>query len=315
MNNYQKPQPQLWTGRFAKTPQYRYQQIRLLDFKLDALDGIDIGLIGYQCDEGVRRNQGRVGAVQGPDALRQQLGKLPVHTNREVADLGNVICENDDMEACQETFSEIAAALIKKGILSVGLGGGHDIAFAHFKGVAKALAGSGRKRIGIINFDAHFDLRPVEDAPNSGTPFYQILNAYKDSDLDVSYLAVGIQQQSNTRELFEIAEKEHVRYIMDHDCTPESFLSIREQLEAFLFSSDFIYLTIDLDGFASAYAPGVSATSPFGLTPDFVRRALALVMQSGKLVAFDVAELNPAHDVDKCTAKLGARLIDAILST
>ncbi|HLS06767.1 MAG TPA: hypothetical protein VK079_02355, partial [Bacillota bacterium] len=35
-------------------------------------------LIGFQCDAGVRRNQGRPGAAKGPSVIRQQLASLPL---------------------------------------------------------------------------------------------------------------------------------------------------------------------------------------------------------------------------------------------
>lgn len=314
MKNYKKPENKHWTGRSTNNPQYWYQQIQLLDFESGSPDDVDIGLIGYQCEEGVRRNQGRVGAKAGPDAIRQQLGKLPLHHQKRIADLGNAFCEKEEMEQCQEVFSEIAASLVKNGKLSVGLGGGHDIAYAHFTGISKAFSTAEKKRIGIINFDAHFDLRPVSDSSNSGTPFNQIVKAYKNTHLDVIYLPIGIQQQSNTRELFEIAEREGVDFIADDDCTMDNISYVQRQIERLIEKVDAVYLTIDLDGFASVYAPGVSATSPFGLTPGFVRKALLPIKDSRKLIAFDIAELNPTYDQDAITAKLAARLIDILVA-
>ncbi len=38
-----------------------------------------VALIGFACDEGVRRNHGRVGAAAGPEALRLALGKLAIN--------------------------------------------------------------------------------------------------------------------------------------------------------------------------------------------------------------------------------------------
>ena len=50
-------------------------------------------------------------------------------------------------------------------------------------------------KIGILNFDAHFDLRPTINRANSGTPFYQIM---KEFGTNVEYLALGIQKKSNS---------------------------------------------------------------------------------------------------------------------
>ena len=48
--------------------------------------------------------------------------------------------------------------------------------------------------------------------------------------------------------------------------------AIKTKLNAFIASVDLLYITIDMDGFSSAYAPGVSAASPLGFSPEFVLR-------------------------------------------
>mgnify|MGYP000669214984 CR=1 FL=1 len=49
-----------------------------------------VELIGFSCDEGVRRNKGRVGASEGPDALRGALAPLAMHTNFGIHDAGTM---------------------------------------------------------------------------------------------------------------------------------------------------------------------------------------------------------------------------------
>lgn len=73
-----------------------------------------------------------------------------------------------------------------------------------------------------------------------------------------------------------------------------------------------MYLTIDLDGFSSAYAPGVSAPSPDGFDPVFIYKVLDFVLKSKKVISCDIAELNPDFDIDENTAFLAARLVDYI---
>ena len=120
----------------------------------------------------------------------------------------------------------------------------------------------------------------VENQPNSGTPFHQILS---END-GVTYFAIGIQQQANTKELFEIAEKNEVSYISNLDC--ETFSSeLRKQLIDFTNNIDYLYITIDLDGFSSAFAPGVSAPSSLGFTPIFVYKVLAFLMETKKVIS------------------------------
>ncbi|WP_049316807.1 arginase family protein, partial [Staphylococcus capitis] len=74
--------------------------------------------------------------------------------------------------------------------------------------------------IGVINIDAHFDLRDSEYA-TSGTGFKQIL----DEDADAGYLVLGLQEAGNTQHLFEVAEQYDVKYVLaediDYDTTDE----------------------------------------------------------------------------------------------
>jgi formiminoglutamase len=298
----------LYSGRKSKlNNQYWHQEILVSHIEdLKNNNPTDIGIIGYVCDEGVKRNQGRIGAQKGPKSIRNKLGKLPIHfENKKITDFGDVICIDENLEDCQKALSKTISTLITNNILPIAIGGGHDIAYANFNGIKEAIKNVSNNKIGIINFDAHFDLRAVETQPNSGTPFNQIIT----ENNAVAYFAIGIQQQSNPTELFEIAAKKNVSYVSNFDC--ETFSEdLKSNLNTFIKKVDYVYITIDMDGFSSAYAPGVSAPSALGLSPSFVYKILAFLFQSKKVISCDIAELNPDYDVDDSTASLAARLVD-----
>ncbi|MFT6959862.1 MAG: formiminoglutamase [Polaribacter sp.] len=305
---YKAGEKALYSGRKSKlNNQYWHQEILVSHIEdLKNNNPTDIGIIGYVCDEGVKRNQGRIGAQKGPKSVRNKLGKLPIHyKNKKIVDFGDIICLDDSLEDCQKALSKTVSTLISNKILPIAIGGGHDIAYANFNGIKEAIKNVSNNKIGIINFDAHFDLRAVETQPNSGTPFHQILT----ENNDVDYFAIGIQQQSNPKELFEIAAQKKVSYISNFDC--ETFSKdLKSNLNAFIKEVDYLYITIDMDGFSSAYAPGVSAPSSLGFTPSFVYKVLAFLFQSKKVISCDIAELNPDFDRDDSTASLAARLVD-----
>ena len=75
-----------------------------------------------------------------------------------------------------------------------------------------------------------------------------------------------------------------------------------------LAQCDAVYLTVDIDVLPGAVAPGVSAPAPLGVPLAQVERVVDAVLASGKLVAADLAEFNPAFDRDGLTAKVVARL-------
>lgn len=315
--DYNPGQQELWTGRktsASTATQYWYQHISCGSLSdLEEKRVPNFGLIGYVCDEGVKRNFGRVGAIEGPISIREKLGKLPLHfQDKSVVDFGDISCINSDLESCQEAFSTAISSFVKRNVFPIALGGGHDIAYAHYKGLKNAFP---EERIGIINFDAHFDLRPIEDTPNSGTPFYQILSEAKDKGESVDYFAIGIQKQSNTRQLFEIAKSFNVDFVLHDACSnsKEDIESLQNKLKPIIVNNDYLYITIDMDGFSSAYASGVSAPSPLGFSPRFVYSVLEFLFNSKKVISCDIAELNPKYDRDNQTASLAAKLVDFIV--
>jgi formiminoglutamase len=318
MMNYKKPEAKNWIGRVSlSSDAYWHEAVELVDFterdfdELD-LEGHPVALLGYAADEGVQRNLGRVGAVNGPNHIRTNLGKLPIHfANNNIFDFGDITCEENGMEGGQAVLANTVSQLIDSGLFPIVMGGGHDIAFGHFVGISNSAMAQG-KSIGIINFDAHFDLRAVEEEGNSGTPFYQIKQRLEKAGSDFHYLAVGIQEQGNTTELFDYANSVGTEYILAEDCTDAHLAEVTEKVQNFVMDVDCVYITIDMDGFSSAYAPGVSAPSAFGFTPQLVQSVLKSILATGKVISTDIAELNPEFDQDGCTAKLAARLVDIL---
>ena len=58
-------------------------------------------IIGFACEAGVRRNKGRLGAKQAPAAIRQALASLAAPAGFQAfSDLGDVVVEDDALEAC-----------------------------------------------------------------------------------------------------------------------------------------------------------------------------------------------------------------------
>lgn len=314
---YQKANAWWWTGRTdeGSPGNYFHEIVSCLDVLNDNLPALKndkgFGLIGYCCQEGVRRNHGRIGAAHGPRAIRTMLGPLAVHYNTipRLMDLGNIHCLHEEMEATQILLSKQVNNLLNNSYLPILMGGGHDIAYGHFLGIQKFL-GNKKKKLGIINLDAHFDLRVNLKNGHSGTPFYQISQCFENPREDFHYLCLGIQPDSNSELLFDTAKSLGVEYLFADQMTSLNIALVTESIQAFMSKIDHVYLSIDLDGFASAFAPGVSAPSPMGFTPQVAMKIIDDIVSSGKLLCMDIAELNPTLDQDNCTARLAARLIN-----
>ncbi len=315
IENYTVPNAKSWKGRVSSDTLYLHELIKclpLVDFKNSSTDK-SIALLGYSSDDGIKSNHGRIGASMGPDAIRLQLGKMPNHLSPEVGlfDLGDLTSPDGDVKAIQEQLAKAVNLIKNQNGFPIILGGGHDLAYGHFNGLLEQLPDD--KTIGIINFDAHFDLRPNSQGNNSGTPFYQIAEDQKAEAKSFKYLALGIREDANTKDLYEFAEANQAFYLQ-REYFDISFLEhVQLRLMQFIEDVDYLYTTIDLDGFSSAYAPGVSAASPMGFSPDIVLECLKLILESGKLEGIDVVELNPNFDVDDQTAKLAASLVHYVI--
>ncbi len=311
MNNYQKPDKDIWSGRSSEQQLYLHEKINCIDLKNEILPKKvknSFAILGYACDTGVKRNNGRIGAKKGPENIRKMLAPLSNHFNSttQIVDVGNIVCHDDHLEKTQLETSEYISYLIENTYFPIVLGGGHDLAYAHYNGLSKQYTD---KTIGIINLDAHFDLRQLTGKGNSGTPFYQIA---KEND-SFYYCCLGIQKASNNKILFETAKNLKVTYLENTQFNIENRDIVFSTLDQFISSVDHIYLTIDLDGFSSAYAPGVSAPSPLGFSLDIVLETLEFICNSNKLISLDLVELNPIYDIDNVTARLAARLIYSII--
>jgi formiminoglutamase len=207
-------------------------------------------------------------------------------------------------------ISETVFNLLENKHFPILFGGGHDLALAHGRGIYKHLEPKNEK-LGIINLDAHFDLRPmVNQQGHSGSPFYQLSKEYHNQ---FHYLCLGVQRAANPRSLFETADRVNARWVAMEDFRMNKWEVIQEKIGWFLDSVNKVYLSIDMDGFSSAFAPGVSAPSPMGISPDIAFRIFELIASSKKLISMDVVELNPTFDQDNATARLAARCTEYIL--
>ena len=309
---YKPPQKSLWIGR-EDTPNGRlFQRIQMLDCTNlpEKLPKNSIVLLGFASDEGVRRNLGRVGASQGPDSLRKALRNIPLspEDTRAIFDAGDIGCIERDLESAQIFLGQTVKILREHGAFVIVLGGGHEVAFGHFQGLIQPAG------IDVINFDAHFDLRPLlpEQKGSSGTGFRQMHDFCQNKHLAFRYLCLGVQPFGNSHALFDYAKSTHTHYFVAETMATE-VQDTREAISEWLETAKSIYLTLCLDVFSASAAPGVSAPQALGLLPQTVLPFFKQILASGKVIGFDVAELNPLIDRDDQTAALGAYFIAEVL--
>lgn len=314
----------VWTGRIddASDGDSRRWHQAVKPWRSGEAPGV--ALLGFACDAGIARNQGRTGAAAGPFALRRALANFGWHgATSALYDAGDIGCDGDRLEAAQSALAQRVAELLARGNFPLLLGGGHEIAWGSYQGLASH-ARKSAARIGVINFDAHFDLRPLlpGDRGSSGTPFRQIASHMAVSGQAFRYLVLGIARPANTPALFNVAHELGARWIEDVACQTAALAVHAAMIREFVASVDLVQVSVCLDVLPAAVAPGVSAPAGLGIQPEYLLAALRSVMMAtghgtpgSKLALAEIAELSPVLDPQGVTARLGARIAFELAQT
>jgi formiminoglutamase len=276
----------------------------LIGLALAAGEWPDVAIIGFPCDEGVRRNGGRAGAREAPDRIRQALYRFTPTRDSWFTDLlgrthdfGNLRVP-PDLERAQADLGQAIAACLAQGALPIVLGGGHETAYGHFLGYAAA-----ERAVSILNWDAHADVRPLLDGRgHSGSPFRQALE--HPSALCAGYTVAGLQPHA--------AASAHVDYITTRSGQVIWRDGVTPGLIATLYSDDEdsdLLVSFDIDAVDQAFAPGVSAPASGGLTIELWLEAARQAGRSPRVRSIDIVETNPLVDRDDQTARLAALTI------
>lgn len=285
----------------------------------DEWQGLACVIIGVPQHIGVERNGGRPGAEGGPRAIRTALSKLATSSISDavatgklmLVDAGDIDPEGSTLEQIHDVLHDAVRGLLEMGAFPIILGGGHDTAWPTIR--AYETLGT---PYGVINIDAHADVRPLqsERRAHSGSPFRQMLDVEGSVIIPGGFVEFGLQHHA--------VSATHLRYVTDHGMHVMMLDAVRaegmdvawSQALQKAGSSGRMHISLDMDGFASAFAPGVSAPSSDGFTPAEIGAALREAARRPTMRSFDVVELNPLYDVDHRTAKLAASMIMSVLA-
>lgn len=127
MTHWQPVSPALWQGRDdrAESPNALrlFQTITLSPTFSPEMYREKIALLGFACDEGVKRNQGRTGAAGAPDVLRKALANLASHDgHHRLVDLGNIVARAPDLEGAQQALRNAVQRCQQENIRTFVLG-------------------------------------------------------------------------------------------------------------------------------------------------------------------------------------------------
>jgi agmatinase len=242
------------------------------------------------------------GPADAPDCIRRAYdGRCYNATTESGIDLSSSVTDLGDLKP-RRTWEESARAyrarieeILKEGFTPFIAGGDHAVTVPVLQGFAVL-----RRSIHVIQIDAHPDLYPeFEGNPDS----HACAGARA---LEMSHVAsltqIGIRtmNEEQKRQAERWSDRLHVLEARKLEGSPLPDLS-------HIPSGAPVYLTVDMDGFDPAFAPGVSHPVPGGLT---ARQVLGLIHRGHwTLVGMDAVEVNPSRDIQYATAILAARLL------
>ncbi len=288
-------------------------------------------IIGVLMDLGADRR----GVDMGPSAVRvadlnQRLGAL----GYEVTDAGNIPVRNPEMlsvthgnakylpeiaEACQKLADQVEAAL-ESGSIPIVLGGDHSIAIGSVGGLS-AFHHKRNQKVGVIWFDAHGDMNTPESSPSGnihGMPFAAILGHGAKELTHISGFAPKVEPEdcvligarSVDPEEAVALRASGIRVVTMRELDERGMSAVMD--EAMWLASRRtagFHVTMDMDFVDPDFAPGVGTPVPGGPTYRESHLAMEKVADSGKMLSFELTEINPVFDVSNKTAELGVQLI------
>lgn len=278
---------------------------------------------GYPDDEGIRLNGGRPGAALAPASIRKPFYKM-TPALQEVADFdlfdaGDLDIANGGragavgLGARHAEGSRVCTEVLSRGARWIGLGGGHDYGFSEAKGFIDWARTQKVKPL-VINFDAHFDVRPTTGGFSSGTPFYRLLeaSAVGGGETLFDFAELGIQAQCNSQKHFQWLKDRGARVLTmeDVEASGETFeICAARLLEDWILRPRPTFLSIDIDAFSSAVAPGCSQSWATGFMPSDFFPLFDLLLRRLDVRALGIYETSPPLDQDDRTSKLAALIM------
>jgi len=190
----------------------------------------------------------------------------------------------------QEITNTISAIKDEKWI---GLGGDHSLSFPMVRGLGNL------KPFHIIHFDAHPDLYPSfqDSLLSHACPFNRIM----ENQLCESLTQIGI------RTMNDVQLAESIKYKVKQYRWMEDFYAAEKS-----WQTKDVYVSIDMDVFDPAFAPGVSHQEPGGLA---VKELLRFLQQfDGNIIAADIVEYNPLKDIQYQTGRVAVKLLKELVA-
>lgn len=280
------------------------QDVRIRDLLTNKKEDAEIYLWGYPDDEGIQLNGGRTGASKGPDQIRECFFKMtPQQLGKKIWDGGNLSTQKS-IAARHELAKNQSLETLKSKKFLITLGGGHDYGYPDAAAFILANEKSKKKPV-VINFDAHMDVRPLDKGLTSGTPFYRILSEFSKK---IHFIEVGIQDQCNSTHHIQWAQDKGAKIIFQNEIRKKGlFKCVKSLIQK--YSNHPTFISVDIDAFSSAVAPGCSQSWPTGIDAEEFFESFELLFKKMQIQGVGIYEVSPPLDVGVLTSRLAALIL------
>ncbi len=247
---------------------------------------------GIQFDE---KSSYQKGPKLAPPLIREALncGSANMYAENLISIENSRIEDKGDFEITEYfDIERITEKHIDSGAKILTLGGDHSITFPIIKAHSKKYP-----KLDILHIDAHSDLYDnyEGDKYSHACPFARIM----ENGFAIKLVQVGIRTL-NTHQA-EQADKFNVEIHQMKDLDLNRIPKFENPL----------YISLDMDGFDPAFAPGVSHHEPGGLTS---REVIHIIQNiNTEIIGADIVEYNPNRDFQNMTAFLAAKMMKELL--
>jgi formiminoglutamase len=284
----------------------------------DGAEAADVILVGAPLS---KTSISHSGASQTPQALREMFAATTTYDIESDVDLADAFLFRDagdarvhvtDLARSRAGIHAAVAAVRERApdALPIIVGGDHSITAPSVEAFVHARGG----RVGLIQLDAHMDLRNLEDGgPSNGTPIRQLLDGGVLDGADI--VQIGLHAFANAKRYRDFACERGITQITAGEVARTSMRDIIERALAIASArTSAVYVTLDMDVLDQAYAPGVPAMIPGGMTSWQLLDAMRLLGAAPQVRALDVVEIDPAQDPRRATVRTAAHAILTFLA-
>ncbi|GAB6075613.1 agmatinase [Desulfurobacterium crinifex] len=259
---------------------------------LGASQSGDISIFGIPYDSTTCFRPGTRFGADGVRFFSENLETYSPSLNRDLEDINFRDLGNVDIPADSEGMVGAVESFMENVEIPVMIGGEHSVTYPVVKSLFNRYG-----KLTVVQFDAHADLRNEY----SGTRYSHACVMRRVLELGCDIIQVGIR--SGTREEFELMKNSpQITYLSAPEKLPEVLETVKTP----------IYITIDIDFFDPAYAPGTGTPEPCGFSPvEFFETIYKL--PPVEIVGFDVVEISPPYDPSGITQMLGAKIIRELI--